>query len=79
MKFSELVEKAEKLVGKHEQGKRIKPKKLGKLQQLLSDKKSRYEAKLAETDDPGKRKKLETRLRVVSAQLEKSKQLPAAD
>ena len=79
MKFSELVDKAEKLVGKHEQGKRVKPKKLDKLQQLLSDKKSRYEAKLANTDDPGKRQKLETRLRVVSAQLEKSKQLQAAD
>jgi hypothetical protein len=79
MKFSELVEKAEKLVGKHEKGKRVKPKKLDKLQQLLSDKKSRYEARLAETDDPGKRHKLETRLRVVSAQLEKAKQLGAAD
>ena len=79
MKFSELVEKAEKLVGKHEKGKRIKPKKLDKLQQLLSDKKSRYEAKLAETDDPGKRHKLETRLRVVSTQLEKSQQLQATD
>ncbi|MBT8434995.1 MAG: hypothetical protein KJN95_10040 [Gammaproteobacteria bacterium] len=79
MKFSELVEKAEKLVGKHEKGKRIKPKKLDKLQQLLNDKKSRYQAKLAETDDPGKRHKLETRLRVVSAQLEKSKQLQTAD
>ena len=76
MKFSELVEKAEKLVGKHEKGRRIKPKKLNKLQQLLNDKKSRYEAKLAKTDDPGKRRKLETRLRVVTAQLEKSKHLP---
>ncbi len=79
MKFSELVEKAEKLVAKHEKGKRIKPKKLDKLQQVLSEKKSRYEAKLAETDDPGKRHKLETRLRVVSAQLEKARQLQAAD
>jgi len=79
MKFSELVDKAEKLVGKHEQGKRVKPKKLDKLQQLLSDKKTRYEAKLANTDDPGKRQKLETRLRVVSAQLEKSQQLQVAD
>lgn len=79
MKFSELVDKAEKFVGKHEKGKRIKPKKLDRLQQLLSDKKSRYEAKLAETDDPGKRHKLETRLRVVSAQLEKSQKLQATD
>ena len=79
MKFSELVEKAEKFVGKHEKGRRIKPQKLDKLQQLLNDKKSRYQAKLAETDDPGKRHKLETRLRVVSAQLEKSKQLQTPD
>ena len=79
MKFSELVEKAEKLVGKHEKGKRIKPTKLDKLEQLLNDKKSRYQAKLAETDDPGKRHKLETRLRVVSAQLEKTQQLQEAD
>ena len=79
MKFSEVVEKAEKLVGKHEKGKRIKPRKLDKLQQLLNDKKSRYEAKLAGTDDPGKRQKLETRIRVVSAQLEKSRQLQATD
>ncbi|MDH3633538.1 MAG: hypothetical protein OES20_02425 [Gammaproteobacteria bacterium] len=79
MKFSELVEKAEKLVGKYEKGRRIKPRKLDKLQQLLSDKKSRYQAKLAETDDPGKRQKLETRLRVVTAQLEKSKHLRKVD
>ena len=79
MKFSELIEKAEKLVGKHEKGKQVKPRKLDKLQQMLSDKKSRYEAKLAETDDPGKRHKLETRLRVVSAQLEKSRRLQATD
>ena len=79
MKLSELVDKAEKLVGKHEKGKQIKPQKLDKLQQLLSDKKSRYEAKLADTDDPGKRQKLETRLRVVSAQLQKSQQLQATD
>ena len=76
MKFSELADKFEKLVHKHEKGKPIKPGKLNKLQQLLVEKKSRYQAKLDATDDPNKREKLERRLRVVNAQLEKSKQLP---
>ena len=79
MKFSQLVGKFEKLVQKHEKGSRIKPEKLNKLQQLLEEKKSRYQAKLDATDDPGKRKKLETRLRVVNAQLEKSKHLPIVE
>jgi len=46
---------------------------------LLSEKKSRYEAKLDATDDPDKRHKIETRLRVVNAQLEKSKHLPVIE
>ena len=71
MKFSKLAEKFEKLVGKHEQGSAIKPDKLDKLQQLLGDKKSRYQEKLDATDDSDKRQKLERRLRVVSAQLDK--------
>lgn len=79
MKFTELVDRFDKLVQKHEKGKRIKPKKLNKLQQLLDDKKARYQAKLDATDDPGKRKKLERRLRVVNAQLEKSKHLPIVE
>ena len=79
MKFSELVGKFDKLVHKHEKGKPVKPGKLNKLQQLLDEKKSRYQAKLDATDDPDKRKKLERRLRVVSAQLEKSKHLPVVE
>lgn len=79
MKFTELVDRFDKLVQKHEKGKRIKPKKLNKLQQLLDDKKARYQSKLDATKDPGKRKKLETRLRVVNAQLEKSKHLPIVE
>ena len=75
MKFSKLVEKFEKLAGKHKQGSAIKPDKLDKLRQLLSDKKSRYQKKLEATDDPDKRQKLERRLRVVSAQLDKLKRL----
>lgn len=76
MKFSKLVEKSDKLVKKHEKGIPVKPQKVSKLQQLLEEKKADYQARVENTEDPGKRKKLETRLRVVSAQLEKSKRLP---
>jgi hypothetical protein len=72
MKFTILSTRFNKLVNKVSKGKKIKPQKLEKLQQLLSEKKSRYEAKLASTQDPEKRKSLEIKLKVVSAQLEKS-------
>jgi hypothetical protein len=75
MKFSRLTDKFESLVNKLDQGNSINPEKLEKLQQLLEAKIARYETKLAATEDPEKRKKLETRLRVVAAQLEKSKKL----
>jgi hypothetical protein len=79
MKFTKLVGKFEKLIHKHEKGDSIEVEKLTKLQQLLSDKRNRYQASLDTTEDEGKRKKLETRLRVVNAQLEKAKKLPASD
>jgi hypothetical protein len=79
MKFTKLVGKFEKLIHKHEKGDSIEVEKLTKLQQLLSDKRDRYQASLDTTEDEGKRKKLETRLRVVNAQLEKAKKLPASD
>jgi hypothetical protein len=79
MKFTKLVDKFESLVKKHEKGVSIKAEKLTKLQQLLSDKRDRYQASLDTTEDAGKRKKLETRLRVVNAQLEKSKKLPSTN
>ena len=75
MKFTKLVDKYKKLVANYEQGRHITPEKLEKLQQLLAEKKSRYEAKLEATLDPEKRTRLETRLKVVNAQLEKSKHL----
>ena len=78
MKFTRLVDKFNKLVNKQEQGTYIKPERLEKLQQLLTDKKSRYEAKLETTQDPEKRTKLEIRLKVVNAQLEKSKHLASS-
>jgi len=79
MKFTKLVDKFEKLVKKHEKGVGIEVGKLTKLQQLLSDKRDRYQASLDTTEDAGKREKLETRLRVVNAQLEKSKKLSSTD
>ncbi len=75
MKFSKLIGKAEKVVKKHEKGHPVKPAKLNELQKLLGGKVSRYQAKLADTADAQKRKKLETRLKVVKAQLKKSKRL----
>ena len=77
MKFTRLVDKFNKLVNKQEQGTHIKPERLEKLQWLLADKKSRYEAKLETTQDPEKRTKLEIRLKVVNAQIEKSKRIPS--
>ncbi len=76
MNFTRLVDKFNKLVNKQEQGTYIKPERLEKLQWLLADKKSRYEAKLKTTQDPEKRTKLEIRLKVVNAQIEKSKRIP---
>jgi hypothetical protein len=75
MKFSRLVDKFESLVNKLDQGSSIIPEKLEKLQQLLEAKITRYETKLEATEDPEKRRKLETRLKVVAAQLKKSRKL----
>jgi len=79
MKYKKLVGKFEKLVEKHQQGHTVKPGKFDKLQGLLEAKRSRYREKLETTDDAEKRRKLETRIRVVEAQLEKSRQLDIAD
>jgi len=75
MKFSRLIKKAEKFGDKARQGSQLEPKKLTELQGLLGDKIARYEARLEEDMTEQKRNKLETRLKVVSAQLQKSKQL----
>ena len=79
MKYKTLVGKSEKLAGKHSQGYSIKSGKLGKLQQLLIDKASGYEMKLETLTDPEKRQKLESRLNVVRAQIEKLGQLADDD
>ena len=79
MKFTKLVDKFKKLVDSHEQGGHITADKLERLQQLLADKKSRYEEKLETTLDSEKRTRLETRMKVVNAQLEKSKHLQSSN
>ncbi len=75
MKFSRLVGKAEKIVDRHARGQVVESEELSKLQHLLVDKISRYEEKIAQTQDEQKRDKLQTRLKVVKAQLQKSRQL----
>jgi hypothetical protein len=79
MKFTRLVDKFEKLVFKHEHGRKVKSRKLEKLQQLLDRKRLDYQSKIEILEDPEKRKKLETRLRVVEAQLEKTRHLASRD
>jgi hypothetical protein len=78
MKFSRLIGKAEKIVEKAQQGKRVKSKKLAELQALLVDKIARYEARLEQDQSEQNREKLGTRLKVVKAQLQKSKALAAS-
>ena len=76
MKFSKLVGQAEKIVETHQQGHSVGSEELSELQRRLTEKISHYQAKLEEVEDPQKREKLQTRLKVVNAQLQKSKQLP---
>jgi hypothetical protein len=75
MKFSKLVDKAEDIVDRHKKGRPVVCKQMNKLELLLSEKIVRYQKKLEETDDSQKRKKLQARLKVVDAQLRKSKKL----
>ena len=77
MKFSRLIEKAEKFGDKVKKGRQLEPKRLTELQGLLGAKIARYEARLKEDMTKQKRSKLETRLKVVRAQLKKSKKQKA--
>ena len=79
MKFSRLIDKVEKFAEKEKKGKSGAPKKLSRLQELLVGKIAHYEARL-ENKDLSKRNRAirETRLKVVKAQLKKSKALTAS-
>ena len=75
MKFTKLSAKFDKLVRKKEKGKSVNPEILEILLQLLVDKKDHYEEKLQLVEDPDKRQSYETRLKVVNAQIGKSRVL----
>ncbi|MCG6890778.1 MAG: hypothetical protein LJE92_14425 [Gammaproteobacteria bacterium] len=75
MKFSRLIDKVEKIADKYQQGDQVDSQKLTELQSLLGDKIARYQARLEEDMSEQKRDKLETRLKVVRAQLQKSQDL----
>ncbi len=79
MKFTELADAFEKLVNKRKKGKKVRPKKLKELQQLLMDKQSHYEKKLKSSKDAEESKKLKTRLKVVDAQIKKTDRLLSDD
>ena len=71
MKFSRLSTKFSKLLRKQKKGKTIKPEKLEKLRHLLTEKKSRFEQRLSGELSDDKRDSIQTKLKVVSAHLEK--------
>ena len=75
MKFTKLGTKFNKLLKKKKQGKNIKPAKIKKLLELLGKKKLRYEEKLKTNLSDEKRKSFKSKLKVVDAQIEKSKKL----
>lgn len=75
MKFTRLSEKFQHLLIKSKRGKRIKAEKVEKLLSSLNEKKVRYEHKLKTNLTEHKRKKFNSRLKVVKAQIEKTKKL----
>ncbi len=79
MKFSKLSTKFSKLLKKKEKGKKIKPDKLLKLQELLNQKKSKFEKRLNEDLSAEQRTSLESKLKVVSAQIAKTQALLSKD
>jgi len=79
MKFSRLIGKTEKIAEKYERGRRIKPDQLAELQHLLNEKIARYESRLKADTEVKDRAKLQKRLRVVRAQLQKTRDLQPLD
>ena len=75
MKFTKLSTKFNKLLKKKEKGKKVKPEKLQKLHDILNEKKLRYEKKLKSDLTDEKRSSLKSKLKVVNAQIKKSKTL----
>lgn len=75
MKFTKISTKFNKLLKKKKRGKKINKDKLRKLQELLVAKKSKFEERLKGELTDEKRSSLESKLRVVNAQIAKSETL----
>ncbi len=75
MKYKTLRNRFEKLIRKQDQGKKVKPKKVAKLQGKLLEKKSDIENRLQKDLAPEKRESLKIRLGVVNAHLNKLENL----
>lgn len=75
MKFTKISTKFNKLLKKKKRGKKINKDKLLKLQELLNAKKSKFEERLKGELTDEKRSSLESKLRVVNAQIAKSQTL----
>ena len=75
MNFTKLSTKFNKLLKKQKKGKKLKPEKLEKLQELLQAKKLSFENKLKTDISDEKRNSLQSKLKVVTAQIAKAKEL----
>jgi len=79
MKFKKLDTRVIKAAKKKASGKQVSADKLNTLKQLLGEKKSGYEAKLATAVDEAKQISLKTKLKVVNAHLDKIELMLAED
>lgn len=72
MKYSELIEKAKKIINKKD---KASQKKLTELYNYLIEKQQKYQQKINGESKPSKKEKLEIKLKVVNKQLEKIEKL----
>ena len=75
MKFTKLSSRFKKLISSDKKGKKINAEKLTKLIDQLESKKDIYKHKIQGEKDTGKLKLLNTRLKVVTAQLKKANKI----
>ena len=78
MKFTKLSTKFNNILKKKKKGKTINPEKIQKLRHILNEKKSHYEERLKTDISSEKRDSLESKLKVVTAQIQKSEALLSA-
>lgn len=75
MKLSDIKEKIEKYVGKAEQGKKIKAKKVKKVLDKLEEQEHRFQKEYAIADSDDVKKKLELEQKIVAAQIKKARNI----